>query len=72
MLKKLLKYEWKGSYKVVLLLNLYVIVTTLIGIASLAMGVWDFNSEGISSLGALLFILYIVSISLLPKTAKII
>lgn len=63
MLKKLLKYEWKGSYKVVLLLNLYVIVTTLIGIASLAMGVWDFNSEGISSLGALLFILYIVSIS---------
>lgn len=71
MLTKLLKYEWKASYKIVLLMNLYIIITTFIGILTLIAQIWNTDSESISSIGALLFIFYFLSIALVSAIATI-
>ncbi len=71
MLTKLLKYEWKASYKIVMLMNLYIIITTAIGIMTLIAQIWNTESESISSLGALLFIFYFLSIALVSAIATI-
>lgn len=71
MLRKSIKYNWISTYKIILLLNLYVLITTLIGVVTLNMGMWSSNSEGITSLGALLFILYIISITFVSCIATI-
>ncbi len=71
MLTKLLKYEWKASYKIVTLMNLFIIVSTAIGILTLITQVWNTESKSISSMGALLFVFYFLSIALVSVTATI-
>ncbi|MDD2971812.1 MAG: hypothetical protein PHE02_06745 [Lachnospiraceae bacterium] len=62
MLIRSMKYYWQSTYKIILLMNLYLLLTTGIGVATLAAGVWNTHSEGITTLGAILFILYVISI----------
>lgn len=71
MLIKLLKYEWKSSYKIILLMNIFIIITTLVGILTLIAQIWNTASESISSLGALLFVFYFLSIALISVVASI-
>lgn len=71
MLIKLLKYEWKSSYKIVLLMNLYIIITTFIGIMTLIAQIWNTDSESISSIGTLLFIFYFLSVALVSTIATL-
>jgi len=62
MLGKSMKYNWKSTYRVILLLNIYILISTLIGVITLKAGVWNSGSEGITGLGAMLFILYMLSV----------
>lgn len=71
MLTKLLKYEWKSSYKIVLLMNLFIVITTLIGILTLIAQIWNTASESISSIGVLLFAFYFLSIVLITVVVSI-
>lgn len=71
MLTKLLKYEWKSSYKIVLLMNLFIVITTLIGILTLFAQIWDTASETVSSIGVLLFMFYFLSITFVSVVVSI-
>ena len=46
MLGKLLKYEWKSSGKITLLLNAYIILITIFGMIMLQSGFFDELIEG--------------------------
>ncbi len=60
MLKKLLKYEWKDTYRLLLPINLAIILITLIGCTILNTSI--FNSDTGFLLAAPLLILYVLSI----------
>lgn len=60
MLKKLLKYEWKDTYRLLLPINLAIILITLIGCIILNTSI--FNSDTGFLLAAPLLILYVLSI----------
>ena len=71
MLVKAMKYNWKSTYKIILLLNVYVLISTLIGVITLSAGVWNSSSEGITGLGAILFILYMLSVAFVSSVVII-
>lgn len=64
-----MKYNWKSSYKIILLLNIYLLITTLIGIITLYTGIWNSDSKGVTGLGAVLFSIYFISIAFVSSVA---
>ncbi len=61
MLKKLMKYEWKAIWKVLLIINTFTILTTVIGL----MAMYSLDGryrQGISFISSLIFILYYMTI----------
>lgn len=71
MLAKTIKYNFKSTYKIILLLNLYMVITTFVGISSLRAGVWNTNSSGMTGLGAVLFIVYMLSVAFITYVVNI-
>lgn len=62
MLGKLLKYEWKATGKVLLLLNLYIVLLTVAGKIMSAANVFETDSQVIRFVLSLLLAGYIISI----------
>ena len=60
MLKKLIKYEWKDTRRLLLPINLAIIVLTLVGCAMLSTSIFDSKESLIFSIPLLL--LYVLSI----------
>lgn len=60
MLKKLLKYEWKETSRLLLPINLAIIILTILGCAMLSTSIFD--SEGSLFFAVPLLILYVLSI----------
>ena len=62
MLGKLISHEWKATYKMMAILNIYLIVITLIGHLMLSLHILDNPSEAMAAIITLLIAGYILSL----------
>lgn len=62
MLKKLLKYEWKSSWRIILAMNCFLLLVTLLGMFSFRALLSENQSDVLPILGVLSLILYYLTI----------
>ena len=62
MLRKLISHEWKATYKMMVILNVYLVIITLLGHLMLSLHILDNPSEAMSAIIALLICGYVLSL----------
>lgn len=63
MLKTLLKYEWKATWKFLVSINLFIILITIIGIISFELGMWNWTNDTLIAIAIFAYLFYIIAIS---------
>lgn len=63
MLGKLIKNEWRSTWKIPAFINIFLAVFTLFGFLSLKSGIWKSTSPIINALSGLMFVFYVIMLS---------
>ena len=61
MLGKLMKYEWKSTWKLLVPANLLIVVMTLLACITVRIDFYDFDIEGIEFIAVLIILMYVLS-----------
>lgn len=71
MLSKLIRHEWKSTWKMIAVMNLFIAIITLLGVVTVVSKIWNSESEHVVTFAVLSAVFYYISIIVVSIAACI-